>query len=171
MSLIVPSQKVQSRRPPYKCHDLLDHVFHHSLDALLQREPEERFQDKGGQSVSSKSLCSDHMWILITHTHWILCSLFKKKTWFVWLKKLFLLSLKGRVCMCRLAWLPFLMSYFTALGPGLAHALQMCVLSPTCREGDTLLPWKNLSWWLKTSFSLWRKWRAKTTNNNSVLKK
>lgn len=51
---MVPSQKVQSRRPPYKCHDLLDHVFHHSLNALLQREPEERFQDKGGQCVSSK---------------------------------------------------------------------------------------------------------------------
>ncbi len=73
--------------------------------------------------------------------------------------------------MCPLAWLPFLMSYSTALGPGLAHALQMCVLSPTCLEGGTSLPLKNLNLWLKTSFNLGRKWRAKTTNNSSILRK
>lgn len=47
--------------------------------------------------------------------------------------------------MCPLAWLPFLMSYSTALGPGPAHGLQMCILSPTCLEGDTSLPLKNLN--------------------------
>jgi len=137
---------------------------------------------QGWTECKFQKICSDLKWILIikglSKLTWLTCF---NMIFNIYLKKynslqhiqkkakLFSsLSLKGQVCLCPLAWLPFPMSYSTVLEPGPAHGLQMCCLSPTWAEGDTLLPSKNLSFWLMTSFSLWRKWREKPTNNSFI---